>query len=245
MFELNGKGALVTGASGGIGGAIARMFHSAGATVAISGRQVDRLETLASELGDRVHILPCDLANRAQVTELADKAEETLGHVDILVNNGGVRADNLIMRMKDDEWDIVSEVNLTAAFVLIRGTVRNMIRRRFGRIINMSSVSAMTGLPGQANYSSAKAGLIGMTKAVAREFAPRGITANCIAPGYIQTEMTSDLTDKQVEIFVNAIPSGKAGTVDDIAAAALYLASEEAQYVTGITLHVNGGMYMP
>ena len=245
MFELNGKGALVTGASGGIGGAIARMFHGAGATVAISGRQVDRLETLASELGDRVHVLPCDLSKRAEVTELADKAEETLGHVDILVNNGGVRADNLIMRMKDDEWDIVSEVNLTAAFVLIRGTVRNMIRRRFGRIINMSSVSAMTGLPGQANYSSAKAGLIGMTKAVAREFAPRGITANCIAPGYIQTEMTSDLTDKQVEVFVSAIPSGKAGTVDDIAAAALYLASEEAQYVTGITLHVNGGMYMP
>ena len=245
MFELDGKGALVTGASGGIGGAIARMLHGAGATVGISGRQVDRLEALASELGDRVHILPCDLSNRAEVTELADKAEETLGHVDILVNNGGVRADNLIMRMKDDEWDLVSEVNLTAAFVLIRGTVRNMIRRRFGRIINMSSVSAMTGLPGQANYSSAKAGLIGMTKAVAREFAPRGITANCIAPGYIQTEMTSDLTEKQVEVFVSAIPSGKAGTVDDIAAAALYLASEEAQYVTGITLHVNGGMYMP
>jgi len=244
MFDLSGKGALVTGATGGIGGAIARRFHAQGATVAISGRQCDKLEALAAELKERVVVLPCDLADRAGVAKLAGEAEKALGHLDILVNNAGVTKDNLFMMMKDEEWDQVLAVNLTSAFTLARGAVRNMMRRRWGRIINIASISGVLGNPGQGNYAASKAGLIGMTKSLAREVATRGITANCIAPGFISTPMTDVLNEKVVEQILAAIPAGKYGTPDDIAAGALYLASQEGGYVTGQTLHINGGMAM-
>ncbi|MGB3720442.1 MAG: 3-oxoacyl-[acyl-carrier-protein] reductase [Proteobacteria bacterium] len=244
MFNLSGKGALVTGATGGIGGAIARKLHAAGAAVAISGTKVDRLEALAAELGDRVHIVPCDLSDRAAVQKLAGEAEAKLGTLDILVNNAGLTRDNLFMRMKDEEWDQVIAVNLTSTFMLCRAAVRNMMRRQWGRIINITSVSGIIGNPGQGNYAAAKAGMIGMTKSLAREVASRGITANCIAPGFIKTAMTDVLTEKQVEAIAQHIPAGTFGTPDDIAAGALYLASEEARYVTGQTLHINGGMAM-
>ena len=244
MFNLSGKGALVTGATGGIGGAIARKLHAAGAAVAISGTKVDRLEALAAELGDRVHIVPCDLSDRAAVQKLAGEAEAKLGTLDILVNNAGLTRDNLFMRMKDEEWDQVIAVNLTSTFMLCRAAVRNMMRRQWGRIINITSVSGIIGNPGQGNYAAAKAGMIGMTKSLAREVASRGITANCIAPGFIKTAMTDVLTEKQVEAIAQHIPVGTFGTPDDIAAGALYLASEEARYVTGQTLHINGGMAM-
>jgi 3-oxoacyl-[acyl-carrier protein] reductase len=244
MFALTGKGALVTGATGGIGGAIARALHRAGATVAISGTKADRLEALASELKERVHVVNCNLADRAAVQKLASEAEGKLGTLDILVNNAGMTKDNLFMRMKDEEWDQVLAVDLTSAFVLCRAVVRNMMRRQWGRIINIASISGVIGNPGQANYAAAKAGMIGMTKALAREVASRGITANCIAPGFIRTAMTDALNEKQVEAIAAVIPAGKFGVPEDIAAAALYLASEEARYMTGQTLHVNGGMAM-
>jgi 3-oxoacyl-[acyl-carrier protein] reductase len=244
MFDLSGKGALVTGASGGIGRAIASALHRAGASVAITGTKTDRLEQLAGELKDRVHVIPCDLADRAAVQRLAGDVEARLGTLDILVNNAGVTRDNLFMRMKDDEWDQVIAVDLTAAFVLCRAAVRNMLRRQWGRIINVSSISGVVGNPGQANYAAAKAGLIGMTKSLARELAPRGITANSIAPGFITTAMTGALNDKQIQTIAAVIPSGKFGAPEDIAAATVYLASKEAGYVTGQTLHVNGGMAM-
>jgi 3-oxoacyl-[acyl-carrier protein] reductase len=244
MFTLTGKGALITGATGGIGGAMARTLHGAGATVAISGTKLDRLEALAAELKERVHIVPCNLADRAAVQRLAGEAEAKLGTLDILVNNAGMTKDNLFMRMKDDEWDQVLAVDLTSAFVLCRAAVRNMMRRHWGRIINITSISGVIGNPGQANYAAAKAGMIGMTKALAREVASRGITANCIAPGFIRTAMTDALNEKQVEAIAAVIPAGKFGNPEDIAAAALYLASEEAGYMTGQTLHVNGGMAM-
>jgi 3-oxoacyl-[acyl-carrier protein] reductase len=244
MFALTGKGALVTGATGGIGGAIARTLHRAGATVAISGTKADRLEALASELRERVHVVICNLADRAAVQKLASEAEGKLGTLDILVNNAGMTKDNLFMRMKDEEWDQVLAVDLTSAFVLCRAVVRNMMRRQWGRIINIASISGVIGNPGQANYAAAKAGMIGMTKALAREVASRGITANSIAPGFIRTAMTDALSEKQVEAIGAVIPAGKFGTPEDIAAAALYLASEEARYMTGQTLHVNGGMAM-
>jgi 3-oxoacyl-[acyl-carrier protein] reductase len=244
MFTLTGKGALITGATGGIGGAIARTLHGAGATVAISGTRLDRLEALAAELKERVHIVACNLADRAAVQKLAGEAEAKLGTLDILVNNAGMTKDNLFMRMKDDEWDQVLAVDLTSAFVLCRAAVRNMMRRHWGRIINITSISGVIGNPGQANYAAAKAGMIGMTKALAREVASRGITANCIAPGFIRTAMTDALNEKQVEAIAAVIPAGKFGIPEDIAAAALYLASEEARYMTGQTLHVNGGMAM-
>lgn len=244
MFSLAGRGALVTGASGGIGNAIARKLHAAGASVAISGTKVDRLEALAADLGERVHIVPCDLGDRAAVQKLAGEAEAKLGTLDILVNNAGVTRDNLFMRMKDEEWDQVIAVNLTSAFMLCRAALRNMMRRQWGRIINITSISGIIGNPGQGNYAAAKAGMIGMTKSLAREVASRGITANCIAPGFIKTAMTDALNEKQVEAIAAHIPAGTFGTPDDIAAAALYLASEEARYMTGQTLHVNGGMAM-
>jgi 3-oxoacyl-[acyl-carrier protein] reductase len=244
MFALTGRGALVTGATGGIGGAIARALHRAGATVAISGTKADRLEALASELKERVHVVNCNLADRAAVQKLASEAEGKLGTLDILVNNAGMTKDNLFMRMKDEEWDQVLAVDLTSAFVLCRAVVRNMMRRQWGRIINIASISGVIGNPGQANYAAAKAGMIGMTKALAREVASRGITANCIAPGFIRTAMTDALNEKQVEAIAAVIPAGKFGVPEDIAAAALYLASEEARYMTGQTLHVNGGMAM-
>lgn len=244
MFNLAGKGALVTGATGGIGNAIARTLHAAGATVAISGTKVDRLESLAGELNERVHIVPCDLSDRAAVQKLAGEAEAKLGTLDILVNNAGMTRDNLFMRMKDEEWDQVIAVDLTSAFMLCRAAVRNMMRRQWGRIVNITSISGVIGNPGQGNYAAAKAGMIGMTKSLAREVASRGITANCIAPGFIKTAMTDALNEKQVEAIAQHIPAQTFGTPDDIAAAALYLASDEARYMTGQTLHVNGGMVM-
>jgi 3-oxoacyl-[acyl-carrier protein] reductase len=246
MFELKGKTALVTGATGGIGGAIASALHAQGATVAISGRQVDKLEALAAELKERVHICPCDLGNKEQVGKLVEEATGKLGRLDILVNNAGLTKDNLFMVMKDEQWDDVIAVNLTSTFMLMRAAVRGMMRSKtgYGRIINISSVSGVLGNPGQGNYAASKAGMIGMTKSVAREVASRGITANCIAPGFIKTPMTDALNEKQVATIKEAIPAQTFGNPADIAAAAVYLASEEARYVTGQTLHVNGGMLM-
>ncbi len=246
MFDLTGRNALVTGATGGIGGAIARALHTRGATVAISGRQLEKLEALASELKERVHVVPCDLANKAQVATLIDDATKKLGRLDILVNNAGLTKDNLFMVMKDEQWDDVIAVNLTSTFMLMRAATRAMMRGKtgYGRIINISSVSGIIGNPGQANYAASKAGMIGMTKSLAREVASRGITANCIAPGFISTPMTEALNEKQTAAIKEAIPSQRFGTPDDIAAAAVYLASAEAGYVTGQTLHVNGGMIM-
>ncbi len=246
MFDLTGKNALVTGATGGIGGAIARALHAQGAAVAISGRQVDKLEALAAELKERVHVVACDLANKAQVAGLIDEAIKKLGRLDILVNNAGLTKDNLFMVMKDEQWDEVIAVNLTSTFMLMRAAARSMMRARtgYGRIINISSVSGIIGNPGQGNYAAAKAGMIGMTKSLAREVASRGITANCIAPGFISTPMTDVLNEKQTAAIKEAIPTQKFGTPADIAAAAVYLASAEAAYMTGQTLHVNGGMVM-
>jgi 3-oxoacyl-[acyl-carrier protein] reductase len=246
MFDFNGRTALVTGATGGIGEAIARGFHKAGATVAISGRQVDKLQKLAAELGERVHVVPCDLGDRAQVTKLIDEATKALGRVDILVNNAGLTKDNLFMVMKDDQWDDVIAVNLTSTFMLMRAAARAMMRSKsgYGRIINISSVSGVIGNPGQGNYAASKAGMIGMTKSLAREVASRGITANCIAPGFIKTAMTDALNEKQTEEISKMIPAQRFGSPDDIAAGALYLASDSAAYVTGQTLHINGGMLM-
>jgi 3-oxoacyl-[acyl-carrier protein] reductase len=244
MFSLAGRSALVTGATGGIGGAIARTLHGAGAAVAISGTNAAKLDQLASDLKERVHVLPCNLADRAAVQKLAGDAEAKLGQLDILVNNAGVTRDNIFMRMKDEEWDQVLAVDLTSAFVLSRTVLRGMMRRQWGRVVNITSISGVVGNPGQANYAAAKAGMIGMTKSLAREVATRGITANCIAPGFIKTPMTDALTEKQVEQIMAIIPSGRFGVPEDIAAAVLYLASEEAKYVTGQTLHVNGGMAM-
>jgi 3-oxoacyl-[acyl-carrier protein] reductase len=246
MFELTDKTALVTGATGGIGGGIARALHKQGATVAISGRQVDKLEALAAELGSRVHVCPCDLANKAQVAKLVDEAIAKLGRLDILVNNAGLTRDNLFMVMKDDQWDDVIAVNLTSTFMLMRNAARAMMRAKtgFGRIINISSVSAVIGNPGQGNYAASKAGMIGMSKSLAREVASRGITVNCIAPGFISTPMTDALNQKQTEIIKGAIPAQKFGTPEDVATAVAYLAAPEAAYMTGQTLHVNGGMVM-
>jgi 3-oxoacyl-[acyl-carrier protein] reductase len=248
MFSLAGKTALVTGATGGIGGAIARRFHAQGAVVAISGRQVEKLEALKGELGERCVVVPCDLASKEQVGRLIDEAVKALGgRLDILVNNAGLTKDNLFMVMKDEQWDEVIAVNLTSTFMLMRAGARHMMRSKtgYGRIINISSVSGVIGNPGQGNYAASKAGMIGMTKSLAREVGSRGITANCIAPGFIQTAMTDVLDEKLTTEIKKNIPAQAFGSPDDIAAAALYLASTEARYVTGQTLHVNGGMVMP
>ncbi len=247
MFDLTGKTALVTGATGGIGGAIAEAFHAQGATVVLSGRQADKLEALKAKLGDRAHVLPCDLANKEQVGKLIDEAIKLVGgRLDILVNNAGLTRDNLFMVMKDAEWDDVIAVNLTSTFMLMRAASRHMVRSKsgYGRIINISSVSGIFGNPGQGNYAASKAGMIGMTKSLAREVAPRGITANCIAPGFIETPMTEVLNEKQTATIKEAIPAQAFGKPEDIAAAAVYLASTEARYMTGQTLHINGGMVM-
>jgi len=210
----------------------------------LSGTRQERLDTLAGQLGERVVTLQCDLSDREAVSALPGRAEDALGGLDILINNAGITRDNLFMRMKDEEWDQVLAVNLTASFMICRGALRGMMKRRFGRIINIASISGVLGNPGQGNYAASKAGLVGMTKSLAREVAPRGITANCIAPGFIETAMTGELSDKQVESIAGAIPSGTFGKPGDVAAAAVYLASDEAGYVTGETLHVNGGMAM-
>ncbi len=246
MFDLTGKKALVTGATGGIGGAIARTFHTAGATVAISGRNEDKLNELAKELGDRAFVVPCDLADRESVGTLIDRTTKALDGLDILVNNAGMTKDNLFMVMKDDQWDDVVAVNLTSTFMLMRAAARSMMRARtgYGRIINISSVSGVVGNPGQGNYAATKAGMIGMTKSLAREVASRGITANCIAPGFVKTPMTDGLNEKQMAQAAEIIPAGRFGEPDEIAAGALYLASQEGGYITGQTLHINGGMAM-
>ena len=244
MFDLTGKTALVTGASGGLGGAIARALYGQGAVVALSGTRREALEALAGELGSRAHVLPCDLADAAAVEALVPAAEAAMGSLDILVNNAGVTRDNLFMRMKDAEWDTVIAVDLTAAFRLSRACLKGMMRRRFGRIICVTSIVGVTGNPGQGNYAAAKAGMIGMSKALAAEVASRGITVNCIAPGFIASPMTDALNDKQRESILASVPIGRLGAGADIGAAAVYLASGEAAYVTGQTLHVNGGMAM-
>jgi 3-oxoacyl-[acyl-carrier protein] reductase len=244
MFDLTGKTALVTGASGAIGEAIARALHGQGATVAISGTRRAALDTLAGELKERVHMLPCDLADKDAVERLVPDAEAAMEKLDILVANAGVNRDNLFVQLRDEDWEQVIAVNLTATFRLSRAAVKTMMRRRFGRIIGISSVVGFTGNPGQGNYTASKAGLVGMLKSVAAEYAKRNITANCIAPGFIASAMTDKLNEKQREAILARVPSGKLGTGADIAAAAVYLASDEAQYVTGQTIHVNGGMAM-
>jgi 3-oxoacyl-[acyl-carrier protein] reductase len=245
MFDLSHKVALVTGASGGIGGAIAKALHAQGARVVLSGTRAEALNALSSELGERAIVAPCNLAVAAEVDELMKKAEAAAGaSVDILVNNAGITRDNLFMRMKDEEWDQVIAVNLTAAFRLSRASLRNMMKKRWGRIITITSIVGVTGNPGQGNYAAAKAGLIGMTKALAAEVASRNITVNCVAPGFIATAMTEALTAEQKTAILTRVPAGKLGDVRDVAGAVVYLASEEAAYVTGQTLHVNGGMAM-
>ena len=244
MFDLTGKTALVTGASGGIGSDIARTLHARGATVTLSGTRAEALEALKAELGDRAHIAVCNLSDMAQVDELPKVAEGLMGGIDILVSNAGITRDNLFMRMKDDEWDQVIRVNLTATFHLSRAVLRPMMKKRWGRIISITSVVGVTGNPGQGNYAATKAGLIGMSKSLAQEVASRNITVNCVAPGFIKSPMTDVLNDQQREVIMGKIPAGRLGTGRDIAAAVAYLASEEASYVTGQTLHINGGMAM-
>jgi len=244
MFDLSGKTALVTGATGAIGGAIARALHAQGATVALSGTRREVLDALAGELQDRVHVLPCDLADAAAVEALVPSAEETMTKLDILVANAGVNRDNLFVQLRDEDWDNVIAVNLTATFRMTRAAVKTMMRRRWGRVIGITSVVGYTGNPGQSNYSASKAGIVGMLKSVAAEYAKRNVTANCIAPGIIASAMIDRLNDKQRETIVSKVPSGRLGTPADVAAAAVYLASEEAGYVTGQTIHVNGGMAM-
>jgi 3-oxoacyl-[acyl-carrier protein] reductase len=243
MFDLTGKTALVTGATGGIGGAIARALHAQGAKVAISGTRREALDALAAELGGAA-VLPCDLSDRQAVEALVPAAEQALGQLDILVANAGITRDNLFVALKDEDWDKVIEVNLTATFRLARAAVKGMMRRRFGRLIGITSVVGVTGNPGQSNYTAAKAGMIGMFKSVGKEYAKRGVTANCVAPGFIATPMTEKLNDKQREAILAMVPAGRLGAGADVAAAVVYLASDEAAYVTGQTLHVNGGMAM-
>lgn len=244
MFDLSGQSALVTGASGGIGAAVARALHARGAAVGLSGTREAPLEALAGELGARAHVLPCDLSDADAVNALPKRAAEAMGAVDILVNNAGVTRDNLFMRMSEEEWAQVIEVNLTAAFRLCKGVLRPMMKARRGRIVNVSSVVGATGNPGQGNYAASKAGLVGMSKSLAHEVASRGITVNAVAPGFVATAMTDKLTDEQKAQIDGRIPAGRMGTPEEVAAAVLYLASPEAAYVTGTVLHVNGGLAM-
>lgn len=244
MFDLTGKNALITGASGGIGADIARAMHSAGASVGLSGTRVEPLEALAAELGERAYVLPCNLSDLDAVAELPKQATEAMGSVDILVNNAGITRDNLFMRMSDDEWQSVLNVNLTVTMKLCKGVMRGMMKARWGRIVNISSIVGATGNPGQANYAASKAGMIAMGKSMAYEVATRGITVNAIAPGFIETAMTDKLNDDQKATILGQVPAGRMGTPNEIAAAVIYLASNEASYMTGATLHVNGGMAM-
>ena len=244
MFDLTGKNALVTGASGGIGAEIARVLHAAGATVALSGTRLEPLEALAAELGGRAHVLPCNLSSAEEVEGLIKRGVEAMGSVDILVNNAGITRDGLAMRMSDEDWTSVIDVNLTSTFRLCRAAVRGMMKARWGRIINISSVVGTTGNAGQANYAASKAGMVAMSKSIAEEVASRGITVNCLAPGFIATAMTDKLNEAQKKVILDGVPAGRMGEPAEIAAAVLFLASVEASYITGATLHVNGGMDM-
>jgi 3-oxoacyl-[acyl-carrier protein] reductase len=244
MFDLSGKTALVTGATGGIGAAIAKALHAHGAKVALSGTRQNVLEGLKSALGERTHVIACNLSDPAQVEKLVPAAEAAMGSLDILVNNAGITRDGLALRMKDEDWNAVIDLNLTVSFRLARAAMRGMMKRRWGRIIGISSISAVIGNPGQANYCAAKAGMFGMTKALAWELAGRNVTVNCVAPGFIETSMTDGLTDKVKESFISRIPIGRLGTTEEVAAAVLYLASPEAAFTTGETINVNGGMAM-
>jgi 3-oxoacyl-[acyl-carrier protein] reductase len=244
MFDLSGKTALVTGASGGIGGAIARALHRQGATVTLSGTRADALEQLKASLGERTHVVAARMDDAADIDRLAKESETAMGRLDILVNNAGITRDNISMRMNDEEWEKVLQVNLTGTFRLTRAVMRGMMKRRFGRVVSITSIVGVTGNPGQANYAAAKAGLIGMSKSLAQELASRGITVNCVAPGFIATPMTDGLTDEQKKGILARVPADRLGTPDEIAAGVVYLASEEAAYVTGQTLHINGGMAM-
>ena len=244
MFDLSGKTALVTGASGGIGGAIARGLHKQGATVTLSGTRAEALEQLKAALGERAHVVAAKMDDSADIERLAKEAEAAMGKLDILVNNAGITRDNISMRMKDDDWEKVILVNLSGTFKLTRAVMRGMMKRRFGRVINITSIVGVTGSAGQANYAAAKAGLIGMSKSLAQELASRSITVNCLAPGFIATPMTDVLTDDQKKGILGRIPAERMGTPDEIAAGVVYLASDEAAYVTGQTLHINGGMAM-
>ena len=244
MFELEGKCALITGASGGIGGSIARALYGQGAKVALSGTRIEPLKALADDLGDRAFIVPCNLSDVDAVKALPQKASEEMGGIDILVNNAGITKDNLFMRMSDDDWHQVIDINLTSTMHLMKSVMRTMMKQRFGRIINITSIVGVTGNAGQVNYAASKAGMIGMTKSFAQEIATRGITANCIAPGFIETAMTAELPENVIKNMLDAIPQGRMGQADEIAASVAFLASNEASYITGQTLHVNGGMAM-
>lgn len=244
MFSLEGKTALVTGATGGIGEAIARTLHKAGAVVAISGRNTDKLNALAADLGDRVHVIAADLSGEGAADKLVADSIAAMGKIDVLINNAGLTRDNLAMRLKDEDWQSVLDVNLTVPFQLARACLKGMMKARHGRIVNVASIVGVTGNPGQTNYAASKAGMIGWSKSLAAEIASRNVTVNCIAPGFIATAMTDVLDDSQKDKLNAGIPMGRMGTADEIAAAALYLASDEAGYVTGTTLHVNGGMAM-
>ena len=244
MFDLSGKTALVTGASGGIGEAVAKSLHGQGATVVLHGTRAEKLEALSAELGDRSHVVTANLGDREAVAGVIDAAAEKAGPVSILVNNAGITRDNLAMRMKDEEWDQVLEVNLTASMILCRAALRNMMKARHGRIISISSIVGVTGNPGQTNYAASKAGMIGYSKSLAQEVASRGVTVNIVAPGFIETPMTVALSDAQKDTLLGRVPAGRLGQVGEIAAAVTYLASDEAAYVTGATIHVNGGMAM-
>ena len=244
MFDLTGKNALVTGATGGLGNAIARKLHAQGATVALSGTRENVLQELAGELGERVHVLPCNLSDADAVDALPKQAAEAMGSLDVLVANAGITKDQLLMRMKDEDWDTVMKINLESYFRLSRAALRGMMKSRWGRIIGITSVVGVTGNPGQTNYCASKAGMIGFSKSLAQEVAARGVTVNCVAPGFIASPMTDALTDDQRAAILAKIPAGDLGSGDDIAAAVVYLASSEAHYVTGQTVHVNGGMAM-
>ncbi|MEO9876311.1 MAG: 3-oxoacyl-[acyl-carrier-protein] reductase [Anderseniella sp.] len=244
MFDLTGKKALITGATGGIGAAIAKALHANGATVALSGTRAAVLEDVKASLENRAHALTCNLSDADDVEKLIPAAQDAMDGLDILVNNAGITRDNLAMRMKREDWQAVLDVNLTAAFTLTKNCMRTMMKQRWGRVINITSVVGVTGNAGQANYAASKAGMIGMSKSLAQELASRNITVNCIAPGFIETAMTDELNDKQKEAILASVPAGRLGHTDEIAAGAAYLASEEAAYVTGQTLHINGGMAM-
>lgn len=244
MFDLTDRRALVTGASGGIGGAIAKALHAQGATVVLSGTRVGALQSLADELGERSHVIACDLSSSEAVQQLIKGCDDAMGYIDVLVNNAGLTRDSLAVRMKDDDWQSVLDVNLTSSFKLSKACLRGMMKKRFGRIIGITSIVGVTGNGGQVNYAASKAGMIGMSKSLAQEVASRGITVNCVAPGFIVTPMTGAFSDEQKQSLLGTIPAGRLGDVEDVATSVVYLASNEASYVTGQTLHVNGGMAM-